>query len=81
MQKNVFVFNLCAGFRIYQLWQILAAGKFFCTMLIIQSNLSLHSVKQRNGQCWISILKFILSKVLCFTDLNIRGEIYIYTEV
>lgn len=45
------------------------------------SNLSLHSLKQRNGQCWISILKFILSKVLCFTDLNIRGEIYIYTEV
>lgn len=45
------------------------------------NNLSLHSLKQRNGQCWISILKFILSKVLCFTDLNIRGEIYIYTEV
>lgn len=81
MQKNVFVFDLCAGFRIYQLWQILAAGKIFCIMLIIQSNLPLHSVKQRNGRCWISILKFILSKVLCFTDLNIRGEIYIYTEV
>lgn len=81
MQKSVFVFNLCAGFRIYQLWQILAAGKFFCTMLIIQSNLSLYSVKQINGQCWKSILKFILSKLLRFTDLNIRGEIYIYREV
>lgn len=81
MPKSVFVFNLCAGFRIYQLWQILAAGKFFCTMLIIQSNFSLHSLKQRNGQSWISILRFILRKVLCFTDLNIREEIYIYTEV
>lgn len=81
MQKSVFAFNLCTGFRIYRLWQILAAGKFFCIMLIIQGNMPLHSVKQRNGQCWISILKFILSKVLCFTDLNIRGEIYIYTEV
>lgn len=53
----------------------------FCIMCIIQSNLSLHPVKQRNSDCWISILKFILSNVLCFTDLNITGEIYIYTEV
>lgn len=81
MQQKCVCVYLCAAFRIYQLWQTIAAGKMFCIMLIIRSNLSLHSVKQRNGQCWISILKFILSKVLCFTDLNITGEIYIYTEV
>lgn len=35
-----------------------------CIMLIIQSNLSLYSVNQRNSWCCVSILMFILCKVL-----------------
>lgn len=48
-----------------------------CIMLIIQSNLSLYSVNQRNSWCCVSILMFILCKVLCIRFKCWRRNIFI----
>lgn len=55
MQQKCVCVYFCAGFRIYQLWQTIAAGKMFCIMLIIQSNLSIFCKAEK----WSMLDKYI----------------------